>query len=347
MTVYRLDPLTDARWDAFLQDHPQASVFHTSGWLNALSRTYGFVPIVITTSSPDSDLRNGLACCSTSSWLSGRRLVSLPFSDHCAPLLDNAQTLHTFMDYLRQCVIHKEWASVEVRLPDSSVPENSSSFETDKTFVFHKLTLGVSLDELFAGFHKDCIQRKLSRASREELAYEDGVSESLLNKFYDLVLLTRRRQGLPPQPVAWFRNLIACLGDKVKIRLASKNSNPIAGILTLQYKKSLVYKYGCSDQTFSNLGGTQFLFWKAIQEAKSTGLDEFDMGRSDWANAGLVVFKDRWGATRSTLAHLRYPNRSHKIGWAARKIDIAKHVVPYIPDGWLAAAGRVLYKHMA
>ena len=347
MTVYRLDPLTDARWEAFLQGHPQASVFHTSGWLQALSKTYGFVPIVITTSPPESDLRNGLACCSTNSWLSGRRLVSLPFSDHCAPLVDNPQILRTLMDYLRQCVIQKEWELAELRFPESSVLEEPSCFETDKTFVFHKLTLHPSLDDLFAVFHKDCIQRKLSRAAREELAYEEGVSESLLNRFYDLVLLTRRRQGLPPQPVVWFRNLIACLGDKAKIRLASKNGSPIAGILTLRYKKSLVYKYGCSDQACSNLGGTQFLFWKAIQEAKSADLDEFDMGRSDSTNAGLILFKDRWGATRSTLAYLRYPHQSSKTGWAARKIDIAKHVVPYIPDGWLAAAGKMLYKHMA
>ena len=49
--------------------------------------------------------------------------------------------------------------------------------------------------------------------------------------------------------------------------------------------------------------------WKAIQEAKNDQLDEFDMGRSDCDNPGLIAFKDRWGAARSTLSYLRYPLR--------------------------------------
>jgi lipid II:glycine glycyltransferase (peptidoglycan interpeptide bridge formation enzyme) len=136
------------------------------------------------------------------------------------------------------------------------------------------------------------------------------------------------------------------MGDKVSIRVASKNGRSIASILTLRYKQVLVYKYGCSDQRFNNLGGTQMLFWKAIQEAKNDGLRELDMGRSDGDNLGLIAFKDRWGGARSTSVYLRYPSEHSQSTWRTRHLDVAKHVFPYIPDGWLAAAGRVLYKHM-
>ena len=40
MSVYEIDPTTDERWDDFLQSHPEASIFHTRGWLEALRRTY-------------------------------------------------------------------------------------------------------------------------------------------------------------------------------------------------------------------------------------------------------------------------------------------------------------------
>ena len=49
MGVYEIDPPCDPRWPEFLQNNPRASVFHTPGWLRALKRTYGYEPIVYTT----------------------------------------------------------------------------------------------------------------------------------------------------------------------------------------------------------------------------------------------------------------------------------------------------------
>jgi lipid II:glycine glycyltransferase (peptidoglycan interpeptide bridge formation enzyme) len=168
----------------------------------------------------------------------------------------------------------------------------------------------------------------------------------LLAKFYHLQLATRRKHGLPPQPAAWFRNLIACLGDKAKIHVASKDSCPIASIVTLRHKHVLVYKYGCSDQRANHLGGTQLLFWKAIQAAKNDQLSEFDLGRSDCDNPGLIEFKDRWGATRSTLTYFRFPFRRSQIASTATQAPIVKYLFAHVPDSFLAAAGRVLYKHV-
>jgi len=56
--VYRIDPLTDRRWNAFLEAAmARASVFHTLPWLKALHRTYGYEPIVLTTTPSGVDLQ--------------------------------------------------------------------------------------------------------------------------------------------------------------------------------------------------------------------------------------------------------------------------------------------------
>ena len=73
-----------------------------------------------------------------------------------------------------------------------------------------------------------------------------------------------------------------------------------------QHKDVVVYKYGCSDTAFQNLGGTQLLLWKTIVEAKASGLTCMDFGRSDADNPGLIAFKDRWGAKSSGLTYLRW-----------------------------------------
>jgi len=223
---------------------------------------------------------------------------------------------------------------------------NYEAFEESKGFFLHTLDLRSCLDEIFRNFHKDCVQRKIQRGVRERLTQQEGRSELLLAQFYRLLLMTRRRHGVPPQPLAWFRNLVTCLGDKVRIRIAAKDGRPVAGILTLQYKQTLVYKYGCSDEKFNQFGGMQMLFWRAIEDAKTDQLTEFDLGRSDCANSGLVTFKDRWGATRTRLVYLQYPRpRLHSIRNATQG-SISKRIFACMPDGLLTATGRVLYKYL-
>ena len=84
---YEIDPLRDERWASLVESHPHASVFHSNNWLKALRSVYGYEPVVMTTCPPGARLTNGLVFCRVNSWLTGRRLVSLPFSDHCEPLI--------------------------------------------------------------------------------------------------------------------------------------------------------------------------------------------------------------------------------------------------------------------
>ena len=88
LTLHEVDPLRDDRWVDFVTKHPNASVFHTRQWLEALSRTYKYEPVAYTDSRQAEPLTNALLFCRVRSWVTGRRLVSLPFSDHCQPLVE-------------------------------------------------------------------------------------------------------------------------------------------------------------------------------------------------------------------------------------------------------------------
>src|SRR5689334_19011211 len=95
--VNEIRPLEDPRWTKFVDEHPRSSAFHTAGWLEALRRTYDYEPIALTTSPPDADLQNAVVFCRVNSWLTGRRLVSLPFSDHCNPLVRDQADLDSLI----------------------------------------------------------------------------------------------------------------------------------------------------------------------------------------------------------------------------------------------------------
>jgi hypothetical protein len=344
VSVYQLNPLDDPRWPRFLDRHPDSSVFHCPGWLEALRRTYGYEPIAFTTTPPAQELENGLVFCGIQSWLSGGRLVSLPFSDHCQPLAEG-QSFAEVMDWLNTARSLKRWKYVELR-PLSGSDTFRSDLVKSGSFSLQVLDLRPSLDALFHSFHKSCVRRKIHRAEREELTYEEGRSEAHLARFYDLMLLTRRRHRLPPQPLVWFRNVLRSLGSGILIRIASKDGQPIASMITLQFKGVLVYKYGCSDSRFNNLGGNSLLFWKAIQDAKRAGHRKFDLGRSETDNPGLISFKENWGAISAPLYYYRQPAQQPApliSGWRGR---FAKSVFSIMPNSVLSATGRLLYRHI-
>ncbi len=345
MEVHEIDPLTDYRWDDFVEGHSQGSIFHTRGWLEALRATYRYTPIAVTTSGPETPLTNGIPFCEISGFFGKRRLVSLPFSDHCQPLFDTPGQIDCVERYLRRKRDTEGWDYVEMR-PMNPELMTDTEFEQSERFCFHNLDLRGSLSDISGRFHKSCVQRKIRRAERAALSCKVGTTESLLAKFYQLLVMTRRRQGLPVQPIEWFRNLINCLGDKACLWLASYDGYPIASIFTLRHKQTLVYKYGCSDRAFNRFGGMQLLLWKAIQDAKQRRLLRFDLGRTAPDNPGLITFKDRWGATKTDMTYLRdgtsYASRLSKAYQGA----FSKYVWSYAPDAMVTAAGRALYRHL-
>jgi lipid II:glycine glycyltransferase (peptidoglycan interpeptide bridge formation enzyme) len=235
---------------------------------------------------------------------------------------------------------------VEVR-PVKPIPTKENNFHKTKGFVLHTLDLRPSVEDLFRSFHKDSIQRKIRRAEREGLSVDEGRNEGLLENFFRLLLITRRRHGLPPPPRTWFKNLIDCFGDQLTIRVANKDGNPIAAVLTLRFRDTLVYKYGASDITLHAVGGMQALIWSAIKAAKHQGLRQLDLGRSDIEDQGLITFKDRWGTARSTISYFRYPlklsNVSSSTAWGGRN---RRRLFEWMPNAILSTAGKLLYRHV-
>jgi hypothetical protein len=349
MPVFELNPLTDQRWDGFVERHPQGGIFHTRGWLQALSDTYQYQPVVFTTSEPSSfPLADGMLFCEVNSWLTGRRLVSLPFSDHCDPLLASSPATHELVEHLHGVMTEGKYRYVEFR------PGFTATGFTDcpdvtrsESFLLHTLPLDLPIGDLFQKLHKDCIQRKIRRAERESLGYDAGRTELLLRQFYQLLLRTRRRHSVPPQPFHWFCNLAACLGDRLTVHVAYKADQAVAAIITLDFKETVTYKYGCSDERYANLGGTPFLFWKVISAAKNAGALQLDLGRTDTDNSGLSTFKDRLGGASQMLNYYRITEagavRDIRKSWAT---PLLRRAFSYIPDSVLVMSGKLLYRHI-
>jgi len=348
MKFYQIDPTKDARWAELVERHPRASIFHTVGWLKALRKTYGYEPVAFTTSPPTGHLENGLVFCRINSWLTGRRIVSLPFSDHCEPLCDSAQELNFLVRYLQTALEHKEWKYLEMRPVGEEFGRMGKSvgFLPTTRYYLHSLDLRPDLDDVFRSVDKDSVQRRIHRAQRAGLLEKCGRSEDLLKAFYALFSITRSRHRLPPTPYAWFRNLIQFQGKALEIRLAYQDNVPIASILTLRFKNILYYKYGCSDTRFNKFGAMPWLLWNAIAEAKSDGAIEFDMGRTQDDNPGLLAFKNHWVSQPQRLIYWKFPDSPSLDSAEGWKFKFAQRLFSRMPPKLLTIAGKLIYRHI-
>ncbi len=348
MNCYHVDPIQDPRWSALTGRHPRASIFHSVAWLATLRDTYGYVPVVCTSSPPNQELENGIVFCQVNSWLTGNRLVSLPFSDHCEVLFDSKEQLEFLISTFLSEFGAKKWKYLNLRPVDTTfVPSYASrGFAAAETFFLHTLDLRAHIDEIFRNLDKDSVQRRVRRAQRANLDEKCGASGTLLRDFYRLLVITRSRHRIPPPPYSWFQNLITHLGSGIEIRLAYQKEFPVAAILTLRFRDVVYYKYGCSDVRFNQFGAMPWLLWNAIHSAKSGGATKFDFGRTDADDAGLLVFKNHWVPNSKQLVYWRFPTDYRaKLATGGWKSKIAGFAFSKMPAGLLEFAGTMLYRH--
>jgi CelD/BcsL family acetyltransferase involved in cellulose biosynthesis len=343
MRIGVIDPTLDPRWRAFVQRHPAGGIFHSPEWLTALRRAYGYKPVAYVGFDGGGEITTGIPFCDVRSVVTGHRLISLPFSDHCQPLTANAHELNELLSTIQDDVRRQRLKYLEIRpLVAQDVPSRDGGLKQSGAALLHRLDLSHGEQAILDRCHKS---RRQTRSQQGTLHFEDGRSDSLLERFYRLLLLTRRRQRIPPQPFAWFKHLRDCLGNAMSIWIASKNGIPVASIVTLFFKNGVTYKYSCSDSAYNAERGTVHLIWRIIQDAIAHGATELDLGRSDLDNLGLISFKGRWGATQSALIYYRYPEGGRGPLHQPILASSAKWLLTKIPNSMFTALGG-LYRHV-
>jgi CelD/BcsL family acetyltransferase involved in cellulose biosynthesis len=345
MQSYVIDPLTDTRWNDLVAFHPKASVFHQPGWLMALAKTYGYRTLAVTSTPPGEQLRDGVVFCEVRSRITGNRLVSLPFTDHAEPLIGESGDGPEIAQWIHTEFQKRNWRYIEIR-PHSEEMRPSWAAVESQSFWLHSLDLTPSTDEIFCTFHRSCIQRRILHAGKQRLLYERGCSEGLLDEFYKLLMITRRRFRLLPQPRDWFKNVLDCNRPNAEIRVARKDGRPIAAILTLRHRGTVVYKFGCSDHAYHHVAAMPFLFWRLVEESKSEKCQAIDFGRTDTDNLGLVKFKDRFGTVRQRLNYFRYAEQEREKVVLRSTHSSTRVLFAALPDALSSRAGGLVYRHI-
>lgn len=338
-----LDPLHDPDWNERVRMHENASFFMTSGWARVLADSYGYHPRYF------GEVRNGeltalMPFMEVSSILTGKRGVSLPFTDQCEPITPNETGLH---DVFRSAIDHGKrsgWRYLELRPGsglDAQMPPSTVCFG-------HVLDLTPGPDQIFRGL-RDSTRRNIKRAQNAGVTVTVSDAADDLLEFCRLNCMTRREHGLPPQPAKFFGNIqrhVLARGHGMVV-LASYGGNTIAGAVYFHFGRNAVYKYGASDRRYQNLRANNLVMWEAIRRYASDNLRLFDFGRTEPGNEGLLQFKRGWGAVEGPVKYYRYDLRRGE--FVTSRLAVAGAHTTYfrhMPMPLLKLAGTLLYRHM-
>jgi len=344
-SIVRIDPETHPGWDDFVREHPGGYIYHLAGWKRLLESCFRHMQGTVLAVMDGGEIRAALSLYEVRSWLLGNRFVSIPFATVCDPLVSetgNASALLGAADSLRRS---RKASFLEIRTFKSTplFPESSAGITTYKC---HEIPLSDKPDRVEKTFRVN-IRQRIRKTSKGTLRLRIGESREDIRSLYFLNMKTRKRLGLPPQPLAFFEALWKFLAPDgyVELLLAMLEDKPIAAVLLYKFRDRVSAEFTATDWTQIHLHPVHFLYWEAIRRACEEGFRIFDLGRTDPGNESLISFKNSWGTRIADLPILYYGEKDYR-----KKGIMQSHLVHRIfktvPSPAAELMGKFCYAHM-
>jgi CelD/BcsL family acetyltransferase involved in cellulose biosynthesis len=342
--MIEIQPITSVAWVDFVSSHPDSMIFHHAAWAQLLAECYGYRPFALVSLDEAGRVNGGIPLMDVRSRLTGRRWVSLPFSDYCTPLYSDPGVLEALVGHLLAEYERKAIPRVEIR---SAIPEKPGLYR-DESFVLHTLKLASDPEAVLKTMDKTRVREPVRQAARRGVEIRRATDKADIFTFYGMFVETRRRHGSPVQPRRYFDLLWDRILDKGLgfLLMAYKENEPVGGTVYVHYKGTLTAKYNASAPQHWKLRANNSLYWSAIKWGCEQGLTCFDFGRTEASNQNLRDFKNGWGTVEEPLIYSAIAGHPPKRS-SGRLDEIMKFVIRRSPSAVCRLAGEVLYKHYA
>jgi hypothetical protein len=345
MTDVRIiNPIKYAHWDDLLLTHPDTNFFHTTAWATVLSETYGYKPLYFA-GIKNNKLTGLIAITEIYSHLTGKRGVSLPFSDFSDIIAPDKKAFDSIKKQVFEYGKNSKWKYVEFRGGNNFL---NRYIPFEKTYI-HCIDLSKHKKTIYKQFSRSN-RRNIRIAIRKKLKVKVERSYNGIKSFYKIHCLNRRYHGIPPQPFLFFKNLFNHTISKNKgvIFTIWHEDTVIASAVVLTFGSTAIYKYSAFERNYWRVKPNNLLMWSVVKWAKKSGYRTLNLGRTELDNLGLLEFKERWNTNRIIYNYYRYniiesnyikPRHSQKF------FNHLKRYLKYLPSKSFDVAGKILYKH--
>ena len=338
-----INPFNYKDWNKRIQKFADYSFFHSLEWAALLKEVYDYYPKYVVSESDD-ELNFILPLFEVNSRITGKRGISLPFSDFCVPLSLEGKIPSPLITYLEELGRKNKWTYYELRGGNINFPHINPS----QVYLSHIIQLVSSEDKVFSNF-RSSTKRNIQKALRSGVKISFHHTFESIEQFYRLNCITRKKHGLPPQPYLFFRRFYDHIisNNNGFVILAHYESMTIAGAIFLHIGIKGLFKYGASDPVYQNLRANNLIFWEAIRWFIKNGYNEINLGKTLPEHTGLRQFKNGWGALEKPIHYYKFHFKKKRfVRNKEREIGFYNKIFHNLPIPILRLIGNKLYRHI-
>jgi len=342
MSIEIINPIDYPGWDELVLENEDSSFFHTSAWAAVLRKTYNYKPLYFTIFE-NGKLATLIPIMEIKSFITGKRGVSLPFTDECPQISDGKEHHKAILDALIKYGKEAQWKYFELR-KDIHYFSNQPFFSS---FVTHYLDLSRGQNDIFKNF-RNSNKRNIKNAQKNGVTAKIYGSMDSVKAFYRLHCRTRKFHGLPAQPWRFFKNIyehVIC-SKRGLVVLACYQGRIISGAVYFHFGNQAIYKYGASDRAYLHLRPNNLVMWAAMIWYIQNGYRNLSFGRTELRNNGLLQFKRGWGAKENVIQYYKYDLRDDCFIAKKANIKSSYNLFKILPLPILKVTGNLIYRHV-
>ena len=295
-------PPDPERWDALVARAPGASVFHTSAWARLWTEEWGGArwEALVVEGADGYDAGLGAIVRSRGPL---RTVDAMPFATYGGPLVraDHpdpnglaAALLEGFAAWIGGPFVLRASLAWYEGARDA-FPERLQPVES----FTHVVPLSAEYEEVAARFNPST--RRLVRQSDESgLTIEVADSLEKVGTFYEMASETIHRRGGTPKPRSLYERIFADLVSKGlgRYHLVRRGADAVAGSLHFFHEGVATNWLPVSRESAWPLRPNNFLVASLLETLCGAGYHEYNFGSSPPDAAGLIRYKEGWGARR-------------------------------------------------
>jgi FemAB-related protein (PEP-CTERM system-associated) len=291
--VQIVEDVAPAEWNAFVEQHSDATGYHRWEWRAVFERGLGHRCVYLA-ARRDGRVAGVLPLVDMRSRLFGRALSSLPYVNYGGVLATDTQAGSALVDAAADLARRRRLSYVVLRHRRQQFPTLPARN--------HKVTMLLPLPADAAKMW-DALDRKVRnqvrKAEKSGLTTQSGGAE-LLDEFYAVFARNMRDLGTPVYGRSLFAEMLRAFPTDARVHLVRLSGATIAGALSYAYGRVVEVPSASSLREHRSLCPNHLMYWQIIQEAIAAGRTVFDFGRST-PNDGTYNFKEQWGAAAEPL----------------------------------------------
>ena len=285
LEIRELDVENLARWDAFVENCPEATFFHLSGWKSVLERAFSHHTHFIF-AERGGEIEGVLPLGHIRSLLFGNSLISIPFCVYggVAASSDAARSALTQAGIELAEKLRVDY--LELRYQDV---HNQDWPRKDLHVTFRK--------EIDADHEKNlaAIPRKQRAVIRKALKSElVNMIDTDVERFFSAYSSSVRNLGTPVFAKKYFQILKEVFGDACEVLTVELEGRVVSSVMSFYFRDEVLPYYGGGTFEARQLKANDFMYWKLMCHAAERGCRVFDYGRSK-KDTGAYSFKVHWG----------------------------------------------------